>query len=239
MPARRRSPAIAAAAAPGPRLVDIKPMLLEEKPVPVFDFDAPGWVYELKLDGYRLMAEFGEGDVFLKTRGGANATAWFPEVADALRPLDVGRCVVDGEICVLDERGRSDFDKLHARARRRRRVAGADPVVFCVFDLLIEAGSSLMDEPLLERKRRLEKLLTPAPASTLYLGHFKEGQEIFRNAVVPLKLEGLVAKRSDSNYQPGIRSLDWVKLKRKGAVPAQRFDRGASTRLLASGPGPT
>lgn len=226
MPVRRCSPAIATA--PGPRLVDIKPMLLEELPVAVFDFDAPGWVYELKLDGCRLMAEFGEGDVFLKTRDGADATAWFPAVAAALRPLDVGRCVVDGEICVLDELGRSDFNKLNLQARRRRRVASADPVVFCVFDLLVEAGSSLLGEPLLERKRRLEELMTPVPASTLYIGHFEAGQEIFHNAVLPLQLEGLVAKRMDGSYQAGLRSWDWVKLKRKGAVPAQRFDRGTS-----------
>lgn len=132
---------------------------------------------------------------------------------------------------MLDERGRSDFDKLHARARRRSRVAGADPVVFCVFDLLVEDGSRLMDEPLLERKPRLAKLMTPQPPFTMFVGHFEEGHVIFRNAVLPLKLEGLVAKRTDSRYQPGVRSMDWVKLKRKGAIPPQRFDRGSSSAL--------
>ncbi len=184
------------------------------------------------------MAEFGEGTVFLKTRGGADATAWFPEVAFALHPLKLGRCIVDGEICVLDELGRSDFDQLHARARLRRRVAGAPPAVFCVFDLLAEDGASLMALPLLERKRRLKKLLTPALASTLYIGHFEEGQEIFRNAVITLKVQGLVAKRADSRCQQVF--ARWTGSSSSAReVPAQRFERGASTRLLASGPGPT
>lgn len=217
----------------GPRLAELEPMLLDERP---FDYSQPGWQVQLKFDGYRLMGEFGDGTEFLKTRGGADATAWFPEVAQSLRSIGAGRHVVDGEVCVLDELGRSDFDRLHARARRRRWVPGGDAVVYCIFDLLVANGRSLLNVPLSERQARLDELFSsvPAPASVMVMGHFdaaEEGEELFRRAVLPLKLEGLVAKRSNSIYQPGVRSPDWVKIKRKGATPAQRFDRGDSAKL--------
>ncbi|MDN4592022.1 hypothetical protein DBA29_26415 [Xenophilus aerolatus] len=116
------------------RLTDYPPMLLEERP---FAFGAAGWLYEIKFDGYRLMAVVDGGRVELRTRGAANASAWFPEVVDGLAGLKGGPSVFDGEICVLDDAGRSDFDRLHARARRRRWYDGADPVVYCIFDVLV------------------------------------------------------------------------------------------------------
>lgn len=88
-----------------------------------------------------------------------------------------------------------------------------------------------MDAPPLKRKRRLEKLITPAPESTLYLAHFEKGQETLRSAGFSLQLEALVPERVESGYQPAIRSLDWVKLKRTGGIPAQRFGRGSAEAL--------
>src|SRR5690349_4280843 len=93
-------------------------MLLEERPL---NLDEPGWNYELKYDGYRTLAEFGQGSCRLKTRKGADATKWFPEVTDSLAEIPGGPYITDGEVCVLDEYGRSDFDALQDRASRRRR----------------------------------------------------------------------------------------------------------------------
>lgn len=200
------------------------PMLLEERP---FDLNEPGWIYEIKFDGYRLRAEFGTGKCELRTRNGASATKWFPEVVKSLAAMPGGPHVVDGEVCVLDELGRSDFDKLHDRARRRRWYEGCDVVTFCAFDMLVLKGLDFTQRPLIARKAALKRLLKPPLPHVLYVSHFEDhGQALFDQAVVPLKLEGLIAKRAKSVYQPGVRSSDWVKVKRRGAVPPERFKRG-------------
>jgi bifunctional non-homologous end joining protein LigD len=129
-------------------------------------------------------------------------------------------------VCVLDEWGRSDFNRLQDRAKRRKWYAGCDPAVFCAFDLLALDGGSLIALPVESRKAKLEQLLTPAPASVLYVGHFDaaHGKELFDHAT-ELKLEGLVAKRLGSVYVPGERSADWVKCKVPGAIKPDRFRR--------------
>jgi bifunctional non-homologous end joining protein LigD len=100
---------------------------------------------------------------------------------------------------VLDDLGRSDFNRLHHRARRRRWYEGCDPVVFCAFDLLAHDGKSLIGLALEARKKNLATLLESKPASVLYVGHFdaKEGAALYSQAVA-LRLEGLVAKRKGS-----------------------------------------
>lgn len=213
-------------------LPKFKPMLLDERP---FDLDAPGWAYEIKFDGYRLMAEFGHGKCELMTRNHARATAWFPEIT---RPLSLmtnfagGPYIVDGEVCVLDDMGRSDFDKLHARAKRRSWYGGCDSVAYCVFDLLVDKGNDITQVPYRERKARLQQLFEPAPPGVLVVGHFEEhGQTLYDGAVLPLELEELVAKRADSLYAPGLRTSDWVKVQRPGAVPPERFKRGKNSSL--------
>lgn len=204
-------------------------MLLEEVRRP---FDDPAWVFEIKYDGYRVLAEFGAGKARLKTRGGADATRWFPEVVQGLASVPGGPHITDGEVCVLDEYGRSDFDRLQDRARRRRWFEGCDPVAYCVFDLLVHAGRDITALPLAERKARLAKLMHPAPPNVLVVGHFDgESTSLFEGAVVPLALEGLVGKRKDSPYLPGVRSPGWVKIKRKGAIPPERFKRGPNKAI--------
>jgi bifunctional non-homologous end joining protein LigD len=119
---------------------------------------------------------------------------------------------------VLDDLGRSDFNRLQARWRRRRWYEGCDAVTFCAFDLLARDGHSLIGLPIEQRKRQLQELLTPAPACVLYVGHFEaqDGQQLFERAVNELKLEGLVAKRLGSTYRPGERTTSWRKVKRTG-----------------------
>ena len=149
-----------------------------------------------------------------------------PEVVQGLSGLPGGPHILDGEVCVLDDLGRSDFNRLQDRARRRRWYEGVDSVVFCAFDLLALNGRSLIGVPVEQRKALLQALLDPAPPSVLHVGHFEaaEGRKLYADAK-ELKLEGLVAKRLGSTYQPGERSPDWVKCKVPGAVPPERFKR--------------
>lgn len=200
-------------------------MLLTERRTPS-PLGEPGWMYEIKFDGYRLIAGAHAVQVRLATRNAANATNWFPELCQALATLPGGPHVFDGEVCVLDDLGRSDFNRLQDRARRRRWYEGCDPVTYCAFDLLARDGKSLIALPVEERKRQLHEVLPSKLPGVLYVGDFDatEGARLFAHAK-ELKLEGLVAKRLGSPYQPGVRSPDWIKVKVPGAVPPERFRR--------------
>jgi bifunctional non-homologous end joining protein LigD len=199
-------------------------MLLAERKRPP-PFDQPGWIYELKFDGYRMLAGVQDGAVQLASRQGTDCTAWFPEVAQGLGKLAGGPHILDGEVCVLDDLGRSDFNRLQDRARRRCFYPDCDAVTYCAFDLLARDGRSLIALPVQERKRQLAELLSPAPPSVLYVGHFdaEHGRALFEQAVHQLRLEGLVAKRLGSLYRPGERSADWIKVKRAGWMVGRRW----------------
>lgn len=190
-------------------------LLHERKAVPKGD-----WHFEIKYDGYRLLAA---SDGRLKSRNGADATRWFPEVSQAVSNLAPG-CIFDGEVCVLDEAGRSDFERLHSRAARRGRPAGADSVVYCVFDLLVQSGKDMRGHAIEQRKAALRDTLDCCPDVLLFVDWADDGDWLYRQALA-LKLEGIVAKRAGSLYADGRRSHDWVKVKRPGAVPPERFRR--------------
>jgi bifunctional non-homologous end joining protein LigD len=188
-------------------------------------FNDAAWTFELKYDGYRTLAEFGGGKATLQSRNGADATRWFGEVARSLADVRTGPHVTDGEVCVLDQFGRSDFETLQARARVRGWREGLPNVVYCVFDLLVHRGRSLMEQPLYKRQAQLAKLFAPSlPSVLLVTGVPSEGVWLYQQAVA-LRIEGIVAKRLDSVYRPGVRSPDWLKIKRPGAVPAERWRR--------------
>ncbi|KAI3590403.1 ATP-dependent DNA ligase (plasmid) [Cupriavidus sp. U2] len=168
------------------------------------------WLYEFKYDGYRVLSTREQ----VRTRGGADATAWFPEIPAALTALPPGHHIIDGEVCVL-ERGVSNFLQLHERAMRRRWYAGAAPVVLCAFDLLVHAGQDVRGLPIEERKARLADLVAGLP-SVLYVSGIDDGRAAWA-AVLALQLEGIVAKRAGSLYVAGP-SLQWLKIKRPGAT---------------------
>lgn len=201
-----------------PTLDDLRPMLLtERKTIP----REPGWHFEIKYDGYRMLAA--TGTPRLKSKNGADATAWFPELVTALSTLPAGN-IVDGEVCVLDDIGRSDFERLQARARRRGWYRGADLVAYCVFDLLVGKGKDLRGQPIERRKSALRRLLAEPPAGLLYVDSVEDGAWLYGHALT-LGLEGVVGKRAGSLYRDGERSPDWTKIKRPGAVPPKRFAR--------------
>src|SRR5262245_40435940 len=105
------------------------------------------WAYEVKYDGYRALAEWEAGRARLKSRRGTDISGWFAEVTAALSVIAGRRCIVDGEVCVLNEQGvagDAEFRRLFKRQARRGFKAGDDPVVYCVFDVLVLDGRSIM-----------------------------------------------------------------------------------------------
>lgn len=204
---------------PAPTLDQLSPMLLvERKAIP----REAGWLYEIKFDGYRVLASTGS-TARLKSRGGIDATRWFPEVAAAIAGMP-GGSILDGEVCVLDDLGRSDFGRLHARARRKSWYEGADLVVYCVFDVLVDKGKDVRAAALEKRKAALARLLRTHPDRVLHVTGVDDGPWLYQSAL-DLELEGVVGKRLGTTYQDGVRSSDWIKVKRPGAVPPERFRR--------------
>jgi bifunctional non-homologous end joining protein LigD len=208
----------------------IKPMLATPVDRP---FSDPGWLFELKLDGYRVQAVVHDGATRLWTRNRKDAATYFPDFAAA--PTDwivADDAVVDGEMVALDPEGRPDFGLLQElsgtrglgvkrrerKERKERRVGegGAIPregsLVYHAFDLLHLDGWDLLDVALEERKRLLQLVLTPRPA-VRYVSHVLEHGEAFQDAVRRQGLEGSVAKLRTSRYEPGTRSRSWLKVK--------------------------
>lgn len=192
-------------------------------------FDDPGWLYEIKWDGYRVEAVVHPKGVRLWTRNRIDAAGYFPDLAGPPNWIEAREAVVDGEVVALDPEGRPDFSLLQDRtglrgleaATGRRSPDGprltaderkAIPLVYMVFDLLHLDGSSLLDVPLEERKRLLRRVIRPHPL-VRYAAHVVGEGEAFMRAAAARGLEGVVAKRRASRYEPGKRSRDWLKIK--------------------------
>lgn len=189
----------------------VEPMLAAPAAGP---FSHPDWLFELKWDGMRLLAWVRHGSVCLRSRRGRDVTAQFPELALLPQCLVAREAVLDGEAVVLEASGRPEFHRLQRRvhvAKPARALVEQDPVRYYVFDLLYCDGFDLREAPLVERKSLLRALLKPADP-VRYSDHVIErGEDLFRLAAEQA-LEGVVAKRMSSRYQPG-RSADWLKIK--------------------------
>ncbi len=191
----------------------VEPMLCQTADEP---FSSPDWVYELKYDGYRMLAHGGAGQAKLRYRSGQDATDRYPELTSAMRALPVPDVVLDGEIVMLDAEGKPDFHKLSFRGQMHRtseiqRTALAAPVTFMVFDLIGAGGFDLRGCPLLVRKAYLQKLL-PTVGPLRYSDHIPELGEALLQQVVARGLEGVVAKKANAPYRSK-RSGDWLKMK--------------------------
>lgn len=174
------------------------------------------WVYEIKYDGYRMLASLDRGKVQLRSRNQLDWTRTFPGIAEALAKLDVASAVLDGEVCYVTEDGRSSFQDLQRVLPRGGGEIRADQqkqLAFYVFDVLHHDGVDVRDEPLVDRKLRLKILLGKKPPWPLvYSDHIEgDGHTAFTQACAN-GLEGLIAKRRDAGYHSG-RSADWLKLK--------------------------
>jgi bifunctional non-homologous end joining protein LigD len=166
-----------------------------------------GWVYEPKWDGFRAIATLDGGDAKLTSRNGNDLTGRFPTVARAVaRAVRTAGAVLDGEICALDDQGRSRFSLLQA---------GGGTLAFVVFDVLEVEGEPLLELPLAKRRSRLERLIDRKAGGVVVSPQFEDGDALLR-AAVDQGLEGVVAKRQDSAYLPGRRGTDWRKVKVRG-----------------------
>jgi len=194
----------------------LTPMLCTLDDVPV---DRPSWLYELKLDGVRILAERRDTEARLFYRTHRPATASFPEVVEALKTLLARDVVLDGEIITLDDAGHPSFQKLASRIHARRPgdirfLRDAVPVIFVVFDILSFGDLDLRSLTLLQRKAVLERVIRGAGVIRA-LDYFQDDGSALLAFCDSHGLEGLVAKRSNSVYRAGPkRSGHWIKVKR-------------------------
>ena len=194
------------------RVADTELMLAETREEP---FSKDGWIFEVKLDGYRMRAACQDGEPILYSRKGLEYTESFPEIARAVKAIPFEGVILDGELVVLNEAGRPNFNMLQARARlgarEARRAAIESPATLYVFDLLAFGGYDLRKLPLVKRKEILRKIL-PQTGPLRYSEHFEKNGEALYEQVVKLGLEGIMAKKDDSPYRSG-RSSDWLKIR--------------------------
>jgi bifunctional non-homologous end joining protein LigD len=164
------------------------------------------WAYELKLDGYRALALKGGGKVRLRSRNDKDFNALYPSLVEALGSMP-DETVLDGEVVALDEEGRPSFNAL-------QNLGHGEPLHFFIFDLLILRGRDVMAEPPVKRRALIEKHILPALADPIRYSPILEAS--LPNLIRSVKeqgLEGLVAKRRDSRYEPGERSGAWAKMR--------------------------
>jgi bifunctional non-homologous end joining protein LigD len=181
----------------------IKPMLATLTKEP---FDDADWVFEMKWDGYRAIAEIQAGSVALYSRNQITFDKKFPSVFDALRKLRF-KAVLDGEIVVVDDQGHPDFQMLQDYHKNRK-----GHLVYYVFDLLYFQGHDLTGLPLLKRKAFLKKIL-PASPNIKISDHVAQDGIAFFKVVKDAGLEGIIAKQNSSLYSMGKRSGQWLKIK--------------------------
>lgn len=196
--------------------------------------DGNTWVHEIKYDGYRLMAFVSDKKIILRTRGGKDWTHKFEPLAKAIATLHVENAVLDLEACVLDQNGRTDFGALQAALSNDE----AEKIEGWIFDLLHFNGEDLRKEPLIDRKKLLDKILRKAKGSIHYSEHFESAPDLLERAC-KIGAEGLVSKKKDSFYF-GRRTKDWVKSKCGleqefvigGFMPAKDYEKAIGALLL-------
>src|SRR5437899_215609 len=174
-----------------------------------------GWLYEIKWDGVRAICFVENGAVRLVSRSGKSCERQYPELSVLPHFVDAKDAVLDGEICVLDERGRPRFSLIQPRimvsdAASIAAQARPKPVTLFLFDLLYLDGYDLRAVPLFERKKLLKSIVKPGGVVRLSES-FEEGEHLLE-AAREQELEGILAKRADSRYEAR-RSDGWVKIK--------------------------
>jgi bifunctional non-homologous end joining protein LigD len=188
------------------------------------------WIFEVKWDGYRAIATVTGSDVALTSRNGNDLTTRFQvvarEVAKAIKTPD---CVLDGEVCALDESGRSSFSAM-------QQSKPGTPLVYYVFDVLEVEGEPVIDLPLVERRKRLEQLLDRRNRTVRLSEAFDDGEALLA-AAKEQQLEGIIAKRLDSRYLPGKRTRDWLKIKthHEQEFVVAGYTKGTGTRASSFG----
>jgi DNA ligase D-like protein (predicted ligase) len=165
------------------------------------------WLYELKLDGFRSVAFKTGGKVYLRSRNNKDFNASYPDIVKALANMP-DETVIDGEIVALDETGRPSFTAL------QNYGSSNIPIVYYVFDVMVLDGADVMREPLARRRELLEqKILSGLVEPVKYSAELDSDLTDLIESAKKLRLEGLIAKRRDSRYQPGLRTAAWWKMR--------------------------
>jgi len=182
----------------------LKPMLatLVDKP-----FDSPGWLYEIKWDGYRAVAFMNKGTIDLKSRNDKSFNEKFYPVIAALKKWNIN-AIVDGEIVVADEQGIANFAAL-----QNWRSEADGELLYYLFDVLWLDGKDLTQLTLIERREILKSIMPPENNIIRLSEAFEESGIEFFEAAKKMGLEGIIAKKTDSNYHPGSRTKEWLKIK--------------------------
>ena len=167
------------------------------------------WLFEVKWDGYRAISYVTGSEVMMRSRRGNDFTEKFDRVAkEIVKAMKTPDCIIDGEVCALDEAGRSSFSEM-------QQLKPSTPLVYYVFDLLEVEGQPLVDLPIEERRARLEELLDKRYRMVRISEFFDDGHALLKVAK-DNELEGIVAKRAGSRYAVGKRTRDWLKVKTRG-----------------------
>ncbi len=179
-------------------------------------FNDAGWMWEPKLDGYRVIAFIDDKGVRLSSRRGNELAGAFPRLVAELRAQDVNGMILDGELVAFDADGKPSFNAMQNRVHLKSEadIAAADrrsPVVFYCFDLLYFAGIDLRRTPYRDRRRYLAQCLLPSPL--VQLVHAQDDGIALHEAALASGLEGVIGKRKDSRYESGRRSKAWLKIK--------------------------
>jgi bifunctional non-homologous end joining protein LigD len=183
---------------------NISPMLATLVDAPV---DEPGWLYEVKWDGYRALAFLHDGEVNLLSRNKKSFNEKFYPVYKAMQNWKIN-AIVDGEIIVVNEHGVSDFSNL-----QEWRSEADGQLIYYAFDLLWLEGKDVMNLPLTERRRLLKSIIPAGESIIQFSGSFETSGTKFFELANKMGLEGIIAKKADSVYSPGIRSHEWLKIK--------------------------
>jgi bifunctional non-homologous end joining protein LigD len=183
---------------------NIRPMLATPVDKP---FDRAGWVFEIKWEGYRAIAELDEGRVRLYSGNGLSFSERYQAVASALAKIP-HRAVLDGELVVLDDKGHSSL--LALETYRSHRSIGR--LTYQIFDILYLDGHDLRGLPLIQRKEILGQVLPKLPGLA-FCDHVEERGLAYFDALATAGVEGMIAKDAASKYIAGRRSGCWLKVK--------------------------
>lgn len=190
----------------------IKPMLAVSGRI----FSSREWIFEPKIDGTRCIAKISKGTVELQNRRLRSITFRYPEILKALK-IAAGDCIIDGEMAVFSK-GIPNFSSLAVRDQQSQSIridylSRVMPANYIVFDILYRGQENLMNKPLIERKSILNQELKENGLVTI-IDYMQENGEAYLKAALKKGLEGVVAKKLTSSYQPGFRSRDWIKIKK-------------------------
>ena len=181
-------------------------------------FSRAGWIFELKYDGFRVLAGYWQGKPQLISRLGTDLLQFFPEIRRELEILgEKAPITLDGELVILDSKERPQRDRLRRRPSIKRaesieHAAHTEPAVLAVYDLLVVGGEDMRARPLVQRKESLDKSLANATTRIFAVRHHENDGEALCTLADAQEMEGIAAKSAQSSYHGGYAS-GWLKIR--------------------------